>query len=99
MTWSDQPTVLQQLHLVPLVAAASGADSVVDRPREEMAAELNCNPSTLGVRIFRARALLLLMHGELTYSHDASLGELLTRVILPLTSPHEHSEHSPDRRH
>jgi uncharacterized membrane protein len=29
VTWSDQPAVLQQLHLVPLVAAASGAASVV----------------------------------------------------------------------
>jgi uncharacterized membrane protein len=29
VTWADQPTVLQQLHLEPLVAAAGGADSVV----------------------------------------------------------------------
>ena len=29
VTWSDQPAVLQQLHLDPLVTAASAADSVV----------------------------------------------------------------------
>jgi K+-sensing histidine kinase KdpD len=52
-----------------------------------------------GLGLFRARALLSLMHGEVNYSHDAALGELLTRVSLPLTSPHEHSEHPPDRRH
>lgn len=52
-----------------------------------------------GLGLFRARALLSLMHGELAYSHDAGLGELLTRVTLPLTPPNEPPEHSPDRRH